>query len=429
MTNSELRSIDKKGYTLHIIDSKKFKTIHLTAKFRTALTRDMITKRALLPFVLQQGSEDYPTANEFRRALDQLYGATYSMDGAKKGEQHVLTARMTLANPTFLATDENILKEGLTFFKQTLLKPKLVNQQFDPKIVKKEKLTLKQKIAAIVDDKMHYANVRLVDEMCQNEPYQVHVHGYEEDLDGINGENLYQYYSSILRNDLLDIYVLGDLSSIDVEELIADMFDREPTNQQKQQHIPKGKTIKETAEVIEEQSVQQAKLHLGFRTHTHFSDSDYPALQVFNGIFGAFPSSKLFLNVREKHSLAYYASSQFESHKGLLFVYSGIAPKDYEQAKTIILEQMEAMTNGDFEEEQIEDAKKQIMNQYKETLDNPFGIIEMIYNQRVAGTSRSAEELLVKINEVDKESIIKMANKIKLDTIYLLTANGGQTDE
>src|SRR5699024_8437508 len=155
---------------------------HFTAKFRAPLSRDSITQRALLPFVLQQGTERYPTSNAFRRALDNLYGATFSMDGAKKGEQHILTARMTLANQTYLSTDENILKEALHFFSETLFKPKQVNGSFDPKIVTREKQTLKQKIAALADDKMQYANMRMIDEMCENEPYRLHVHGYPEDL-------------------------------------------------------------------------------------------------------------------------------------------------------------------------------------------------------------------------------------------------------
>lgn len=426
---SNQQTIPKKGYTLHIINSKKFKTIHLTAKFRSILSRDTVTKRALLPFVLQQGTENYPTANQFRRALDDLYGATFSMDGSKKGEQHILTARMTLANQTYLATDEDILKQGLTFFNQTLLKPKQENNQFDPKIVNKEKQTLKQKIASIVDDKMHYANIRLVDEMCEGEPYQVHVHGYLEDIDKINADNLYQYYSDVLKDDYLDLYVMGDFSSIDIEALIGDLFDRDEKGQQQPNQVTESKTIAESKQIIEEQSVQQAKLHLGYRTHTKFADADYPALQVFNGIFGGFPSSKLFLNVREKHSLAYYAASQFESHKGLLFVYSGIAPTDFEQAKAIILEQMEAMTNGDFTEEQIAESKRQIINQYKQTLDDPFGLIEVMYNQTMAGSSRSVNEFMEKVNSVSKESIINMANKLELDTIYFLTAKGGQPDE
>ncbi|WP_440895382.1 EF-P 5-aminopentanol modification-associated protein YfmF [Amphibacillus sp. Q70] len=423
------RTIDKKGYRLHIVENKKFKTIHIIAKFRSPLSRDSITKRALLPFVLQQGTERYPTLNAFHRALDDLYGATFSIDGTKKGEQHILTARMTLANQTYLSTNENILKQGLTFFSDTLFRPKQENGSFDPKIVAKEKQTLKQKIAAMADDKMRYANTRIVDEMCKDEPYHIHVHGYPEDLNDISEKNLYQYYTEMLEHDALDLYIMGDFDSIDLDQLIGNLFDRDDKNKQDEEVTTDDHFVEQSNEVIEEQHVQQGKLHLGFRTHTKFADHDYPALQVFNAIFGGFPSSKLFINVREKNSLAYYAASQFESHKGLLFVFSGIAPKDFEQAKAIILEQMEAMRKGDFTEEQISEAKRLIINQYKETLDDPFGMIEVMYNQNIANTSRSVAEFIEEINDVGMNAIIKMANKLELDTVYFLTAKGGQDNE
>lgn len=424
-----VKTIEKQGYTLHIVDDKKFKTIHFTAKFRAPLSRDTITKRALLPFVLQQGTAKYPTANQFRRALDNLYGATFSMDGTKKGEQHILTARMTLANQAYLSTDDNILQLGFDFFSDTLFNPKQENDQFDAKIVAKEKQTLTQKIASIADDKIHFANIRLVDEMCKDEPYQIHVHGYPEDIDAITEKNLAEYYQQILNEDQLDFYVMGDFESVDVEQLIGDLFNRQVIKYENDPIITEDRSVQESKQIVEEQSIQQGKLHLGYRTHTRFQDPDYPSLQVFNGIFGGFPSSKLFINVREKNSLAYYASSQFESHKGLLFIYSGIAPADFEQAKSIILDQMEAMRQGDFTDEQIEEAKRQIINQYKETLDDPFGMIEVMYNQKVGNSTRSVAQFIDAINQVNKDLIVKVANKLELDTIYFLTAKGDQSDE
>ncbi|WP_017471945.1 EF-P 5-aminopentanol modification-associated protein YfmF [Amphibacillus jilinensis] len=420
--------IDKKGYKLHIVNSKKFKTVHITAKFRCLLKRETVTKRALLPFVLQQGTKRYTTSNAFRRALDDLYGAVLSMDGTKKGEQHILTARMTIANQNYLSDQHNILTDGLNLFKEALFAPNVINNRFDPKVVEREKQTLKQKIAAIVDDKMHYANMRMIDEMCKEEPYHLHVHGYPDDLERITAEELYSYYQSVISEDPLDLYVLGDFESIDIKKLIGNLFDRDLSKHLDLDISSETPVVNEVKDIIEEQELQQGKLHFGYRTHTKYADKDYPALQVFNAIFGGFPSSKLFINVREKNSLAYYAASRFESHKGLLFVFSGIAPTDYDRAKAIILEQMEAMREGQFTEAQIDEAKRLIINQYKETLDDPFGMTEVLYNQQLADSSRSVSEFIDAVESVNHQAIVQMANKIELDTTYFLTAKGGQSN-
>lgn len=431
MLNPDVKTLTKNGYRLHIVNSKKFKTVHFTFKLRTALDRKTITKRALLPFVLQQGTERYHTSHEFRKALDNLYGAVMSIDGTKKGQHHVLSMRMEVANQAYLSTSKNILAEALEFFSEAIFYPKKINDGFDSKIVEREKQTLAQKIASIADDKMSYANMRLIDEMCDQEAYRLHVHGYQEDLDNINAINLYEYYQHALQHDEIDLYVLGDFEDVDIEALIDSKFGEIENSVDEQLRNDKkelNKRIEKTNEVIEEQVVQQAKLHLGFRTNIRFADKDYPALQIFNAIFGGFPSSKLFINVREKNSLAYYAASRFESHKGLLFVFSGIDPKAFEKAKQIILEQMDAMRNGDFTSEQIDEAKKLVMNQYKETLDDPFGIIEVMYNQDLAKTDRTLETFFNQLQQVDKEQLIAVGRKIQLDTIYFLTSKGGQTN-
>ncbi|SDB89208.1 Predicted Zn-dependent peptidase [Pelagirhabdus alkalitolerans] len=421
--------IEKQGYTLHIIDSKKFKTVQIVGKFASPLNRENITMRALLPFVIQQGNNKYPTAHEFRKALDDLYGAKFSIDGSKKGETHILTARMNVPNPTYLKTDEPIVENAIEFFKEALYNPKADKNGFDPAIVSREKDTLKQKIDSIIDNKMHYANIRMIDEMCQDEPYSLHVHGYPEDFEWIDGKTLFDYYQSIEKNDTFDLYVLGDFSSIDIEAIVGDRFSRD-TNQsvQTSEHIEAVKNP-EVKEVIETQDVQQGKLHLGFRTHTHLNDHDYPALQVFNAIFGGFPSSKLFINVREKNSLAYYAASRFESHKGLLFVFSGIAPSDYDQAKSIILEQLESMRQADFTEQDVTEAKQMIINQFKETLDDPYGPIEVLYNQKIGGMERTVDQFIESIQSVDRQAIQEIAKKIELNITYFLTSEGGQNDE
>ena len=75
------------------------------------------------------------------------------------------------------------------------------------------------------------------------------------------------------------------------------------------------------------QDMKQGKLHIAYRTPVTFFSEEFPVMQMTNGIFGGFAHSKLFMNVREKESMAYYASSSFASHYGLIFVLAGIDAK------------------------------------------------------------------------------------------------------
>lgn len=80
------RIIQQDGYDVHFIHTKKFKTIHLSLKFMAKLTRENVTKRALLPYVLQQGTKNFPTAIKLRQHLDELYAPYWQLIAVKKAK-------------------------------------------------------------------------------------------------------------------------------------------------------------------------------------------------------------------------------------------------------------------------------------------------------------------------------------------------------
>ncbi|WP_077621910.1 EF-P 5-aminopentanol modification-associated protein YfmF [Sediminibacillus massiliensis] len=424
MKSVDETKISGNGYNLHVIQTKKYKTVNLIVKLKAPLIRNTITKRALLPYVLQQGTNNLPNARQLRTRLDDLYGAVLGIDGAKKGENHIITLRIETANEAYLSTEEEILEKAMQLLSEILYDPKSDQGSFDADIINREKQTLKQKMDTIIDDKMSYANMRLMDEMCKDEAYRLHVHGYEEDLEEITPASLYEYYQQMLSEDDIDIYVLGDMDGRNVEQLIAKYFSKNREAVESEHKTIVEHPVDKVKTVIDEQDVQQGKLHLGYRTNITFNDSEYYALQVFNGIFGGFPSSKLFMNVREKHSLAYYAASRFESHKGLLLVFSGIAPKDYEKAKEIIDEQMNLMKQGDFTDEQLNETKDLVVNQLLETMDHPQGLVELLYHQVISRREITTSEMIESVKNVTRDDLMKVGANITLDTVYFLTQRG-----
>jgi predicted Zn-dependent peptidase len=418
---------DLHGITVHTIETKKYKTTSFILQIKEAIDEKNVTKRALLSFVLQSGTKDFPSSKELRSALDDLYGATLHADLSKKGENQVISIRMEVANEKFLSNSEPVLDKAFHLLSQVLLAPALENGVFKENIIKKEKRSLKQQIESIYDDKMRYANKRLLEEMYETEPYRLNVYGNENEVDAITSKELFDYYQEVIRNDKLDLYVIGDISASEMVEKVKEHF-RFPENRSgdkvSNNRTKDEKRISEVKEIFEEQDVQQGKLHMGYRTYSTYSDDDYFALQVFNGVFGGFSHSKLFINVREKESLAYYAASRFESHKGAVFVMSGIETANYEKAVKIIKEQHEEIKNGNITDSEFEQTKAMINNQVLETIDHPIGLSEVLYHNVVAGTNRTIEEWIEGIKNVTKEDVVKVAKKITLDTIFFLKGAG-----
>ncbi|MBU8700027.1 pitrilysin family protein [Bacillus paralicheniformis] len=413
-----------RGLTSHIVKTEKFKTVSIIFKMLAPLTKEDVTERALFPHVLLRGTGTRPKTSELRMYLDELYGTSVSCDLSKKGEMHVITFRLDIANEKFLKDQTPLLEKGLELLSEIIFSPALEDGAFLPLYVSQEKRTLKQRIQAVYNDKMRYSNLRLIQVMCKDEPYALHVNGELDDVDDITPQSLYEAYQKAVTEDQLDIYVVGDVDEQQVDSYISKYFE---VNERELRPVPKLEQIraKEPQEVVEDADVKQGKLNMGFRTGTYFTDDDYPALQLFNGLFGGFSHSKLFINVREKASLAYYAASRIESFKGLMMVMSGIEVGNYQKAVDIIKEQFQEMKKGSFTEEAIDQTKAVIKNQILETLDTPYGLVEFIYQQAAAQTEFSLEDWLGRIDNVRKAEIIEVGKKIDLDTTYFLKGTEG----
>ncbi|MGE6608940.1 EF-P 5-aminopentanol modification-associated protein YfmF [Peribacillus sp. NPDC076916] len=411
---------EKSGYKLHVVQTDKYKTNTLVLKMKAPLTKEDVTYRALLPYVLQSNTSKYPTTPELRSYLDDLYGAGFYVDVAKKGEYQIISFTIDIVNEKFLSDSTPLLEKAFGLLSEVIFNPKKNGEAFDSKTVSNEIRSLKQRIQSISDDKMRYSATRLVEEMCKKEPYALEASGNLQDLETITPESLYAYYKKVLTEDEIDLYVIGDINESEVEALAdkhVSLQERVPVRLQRKP----GKVVEKEKEIIENSDVKQGKLNIGYRTQVAYGDPDYYALQLFNGIFGGFSHSKLFINVREKASLAYYAASRLESHKGLLMVMAGIENANYKQALDIIHAQMKEMKQGNFSEEELAQTKAVVKNQLLETIDVSRGLVEILYHNVVSGQDISLDDWFAKTERTTKEEIIAVGKKIQLDTIYFLT--------
>lgn len=411
---------------IHVIHTEKFKTITFHAKIRSPLRRETVSKRALLSQLFQQGTERFPSNRKLKRALAHLYGAQIFSDCTKKGNNHVLHLQLDVVNDRYLHHETNVFNEASKFVKEILYEPYRIEGIFPETVIEREKASLMKKLQALKDDKLSYANQRLIDEMCADESYSLHTYGYVSDLEKLTSRDVSNYFDEMLREGTFDLYVIGDFKEERVLEAISRQFQR-PKNELRVEETDVQEMPQDEKIVIETDKIEQTKLHLGFRTNCTYSDNLYYALLVFNGLLGGFPSSRLFMEIREKNHLCYYIASRVESQKGLLFVYCGIEPMHVDKVKQMILNEIELLQNGQFTEAELDATKQLVINETLRTVDYPVGIVEFLYQQVIANVTITFEQMIEKLNAVTKEDVVKLAKNVVLDTTYVLTNDEVET--
>ena len=416
----------KEGIKLHIVPNEIYKTNLIRIVFTTKLNKENVTKTALLPLVLKQGSKNYPTQEIINIRLEELYGAEFNANIDKKGDLQVVTFESDCIKDRFVPNHENITQEVCDLIFDIVLNPYIENGTFKQIYLDSEKEQLRKMINELIDNKDDYSFNRCIHEMYGNNGYGLYQLGTESDIDTIKCNELFEFYQKYINDAKIDIFISGE---VDVEQIKNYVIEKMKDVKERKFDTPNevstidAKKVDKPQEVLESLDIVQGKLVLGCQIESNIEKQKYVGM-VYNALLGASASSFLFQNVREKESLAYYAMSRFIDVKSALFIRSGIEIKNYNKALKIIIEQLDLIANGDFTKDNLDDAIITINSFWNGVKENQELALDYCYTQELYEQKESIDSLIKKVESVSRKEIIELAKSVKINTIYFLKDNG-----
>jgi len=413
----------KKSIKLHCIGTEKFKTNLIAVFLSMPLDRTAVTYNAIIPAVLRRGTNNLKSQEEISIALENMYGATFDCGIEKTGDNQILKFYLEMVNDEFIETKDNLSK-GINLLLDIIFNPLVENGSFNEEYLKTEKENMKRIIEAKIDNKDRYAFERCVEEMYKNKIYGLYKYGYVEDLEKMDGKNLYEHYKKLIDTAKIDIFVSGNIKEDNVVDITKQNENIQKLQERIDIHVINAEKSsdfnnEEEKEFEEKMDITQGKLVIGTDVSLNEEDSKYK-ISLYNVILGEGATSKLFQNVRERESLAYTARSNYIKQKGNIYIRCGIEIQNYEKAVSVIKEQLEAMKNGDFTEADIENAKKYVQAGLRTTVEEQDAELTYYFGQELSDKFTTFEQYEEKINKVTKEDIQKVAQNVKINTIYFL---------
>jgi predicted Zn-dependent peptidase len=405
------------GVTLHLAETDKFKTVSFKVCILHPLERNSVTSFSLLPQMLKQGTQKHPSYLDMTRHLEHLFGAGFSADSHKFGETQILDFSMSVPAERFLPQAKGINRQAVDFLMEVIFRPNLDGDGFPEQKVRIEKENLRQRIEGLKDERYQYASQRCIEIMCPDEPFSFFRYGFKEDLESITPTLLYSDYNRAVTDGEYHIFVVG---AVDREEILKIINDIPFEARQLKYSVVTPKKTDPVKEVTEEADLAQGVLVMGCRLNVTYGDELYPQALVYNGILGGFAHSKLFVEVREKNSLAYSAYSRYHSLKGILTLHAGIDMKKYLQAKELMLLQLEQIKQAHLQPLEMEMTKNSLISDLMTDQDSASGIISEELMGIIAGRKLRITDLIEKIKEVTPEQVKEVASLVQLDTIYFL---------
>lgn len=406
-----------KAYNLHIIRTDKFKTVSVRINFKKLLEKKDITYRNLLGKILLNSNNTYKTKRDLDIETENLYGIGIGCSNSLMGNYIVTSFNSNFLNEKY--TEGNMNKTSIEFLLSLIFDPNIENNKFKDFDLAKRLVT--DEIDSLKDNTKRYSLQRMFEILGKDTPLEYNSIGYKEDLDP---DNLYEYYKKMLKSDLIDIFVIGDVNEEEIVEIFNKNFNvntikRPGISHFVTQNITKLSKVKETL------PIEQTNLNIGFKIKGLTDFEKQYVLYIYSFILGGSPNSKLFRTVREKNSLCYSINATFKAIYNILYITVGTNKDDVKKCLSLIKKEFNKMGKGDFTDNDIESAKITYINSLKDIEDYQASILRM-YESNIYFNYDLLDERIENISKVTKEDIINLHKKINMDTIFVLEGENNE---
>lgn len=415
----EYKVYDCDSYKIHTIKTDKFKNCSMEIMFRNNLIKEEITENNMLVDILMHSSKKYPKRRDIAIELENLYSSSVRGFSTRLGNSIMLSFVLDFLNPRYC--DEGYLEEVISLPFELLLNPNVDNLEFDRRSFNIIKNRIKSDIESLKENASRYAFRRSLTLMDKDSPSSYYMTGYLSDLENITPSSLVDTYHRMLNDYICDIYIIGNLDMDKVVQLIKDKFKIKTIKDYKVNLYVDNKIRKKNLDICETGNYEQDSLVMIYNLdNLNKKERDY-VIQLYNIILGSGGlTSKLYKYLREENSLCYIVSSMYQKYDGLLLIYSGIDKKDKNKCLKLINKALQEMINGDFTEEELDNAKKAVISSIKMSEDTNGGIINnYLFNE--LDNLPLYDERVKEFKKISKKDVIEVAKKVKLNTIYLLS--------
>lgn len=408
------------GVTLDFIASKQFKTSRINLTFVTAnVSKKTVALRTLIANMLEVSSQKYPDQKAISDQLAFLYGATFGTSVNRRGNLHLVNFEMRVVNDHYLKERQQLLTEAINFLQELIFNPLVTNQAFDQAMFTLQQKNLIAYLESIKDNKQAYALQKLQQAYFEDKVHQIPPYGDKENLAALTAAECYAYYQEMLAHDEVIITLSGDFASDEVLAAIAQLKFT-PRTVGKYQLTYKQTARNKLVAYEEQQDLNQSKLDLAYHFPVEYRGKYHYAALVFNALFGGSALSKLFTNVREKASLAYYANSSFDSLRQVLFVQTGIQADKKQQVLDLIEQQLAALVAGDVEAQLLANIKQELITDYEIRQDSQATALIQATMDQLSQSKVTASEWKAAIMAVSVADVQAVAALAKLEVSYFL---------
>lgn len=409
----------KQEMTLLHLPQMPSRTDRLTAVLSVPLREETAAQYAALPGLLTRRCHRYPTVTALGQRQDQLYGASVQGQAIRLGEWQMMKFSVSFLQENYTLHKEDLTADCTRLLLELLFDPLLENGLFRQTDLAQEQRCLLERLEGEINNKRLYARKQCEKLLCPDQPYSVDPNGTPETVRALTPVSVTAAWQTLLSTARIHWIYQGSGDTSALASAIEDCFATLPPRCPVHLTPDTTFTMKESART-DEMPIKQTKLVLGLRIAAAEPDGQVNAARLMNTLLGGCASSMLFKHVREEQSLCYYCASTYDRLQGIMLIDSGVEAVNAERTREEILRQLEALRQGQFSDDELEAARRSLIQGFTAIDETPADRESWYAGQTPYDRYTTPEETANQLLAITRDDVCRVARLVHLDTTYLL---------
>jgi predicted Zn-dependent peptidase len=293
-----------------------------------------------------------------------------------------------------------------------LLADVLFESTFPEKELTKEKEVIKDEIFSYKDSPSERIFDDFEDLIFAGNSLGRNILGTPQSVEQLSREDIFEFKNRTYTVDRIKVAVNGPFGSERIATMLQQFFGQEPLSNNDWQ--AKFEVSNAPKRVVSPEAQFQDHFMTGWKIPGIHSDDRRALLLLNNVLGGPAMNSRLGLNIREKHGIAYNIESYMNlySDTGMLGIYLGCDPSQTQKAEQLVLKEIEKFQNQPLGTLQLSKAKNQFIGQMalaeENGLNNAIGAARALIH---FGKVNTFDFVADQIRQLTVEDLMRVANQ------------------
>jgi len=359
-----------------------------------------------------KGGERFKNAKEVSEAIDAVGGEFNAFTGKEYAGYYVKAAKEKVETAFDVLSDM------------------LLNAKFDKAEIEKERGVILEEYNMYQDTPMYQIGWNFESLVFGDQPLGWDEVGTKELIKGVTHEDFVKYKNELYQPNNIVIAVCGNIAHNEAVELVEKYFtlaDGKRAYEFKEFAAPK----KPKKIYLKNKTTEQVHLACGFEGLCE-TDQDHWVLKVLAAILGGNMSSRMFLNVREAHGLAYYVRTNTDDYcdTGLISTTAGVDVNRVYMAVEKIVEQYKLIAEKDVGAAELAKAKSFLKGRMVLSLEDSEEFAHLLAKfELLHDDAKTPEEIMTAIDKVSAADVRRVASSLFTGDRLRLAVIGPYSDE